>query len=121
MRRVWCLGLIALLPHAAAAQPAAPLDDTQLLGQRLFTQSCAVCHLKPNLNAGLYGPALYKDLVAGQEGAMRELIANGTERMPGFRYEFEPAQLDAIVAYLKTIPEPAQTAAPPARGRGPVD
>jgi mono/diheme cytochrome c family protein len=26
--------------------------------------------------------------------------------MPGFKYHFEPAQIDAIVAYLKTIPTP---------------
>jgi mono/diheme cytochrome c family protein len=122
MRRAWRIGLVALLPHAAMAQPAAPLDDAQRLGQRLFTQSCAVCHLKPNLNAGLYGPALYKDLIAGQESAMRELIAAGTDHMPGFRYEFQPAQIDAIVAYLKTVPEPPQTGAPAAASRrGPVD
>jgi mono/diheme cytochrome c family protein len=37
---------------------------------------------------------------------MREVISNGTPRMPGFKYHFEPAQIDAIVAYLKTIPTP---------------
>jgi mono/diheme cytochrome c family protein len=114
--------MAALLPHAAAAQPAAALTDTQRLGQRLFTQSCAVCHLKPNLNAGLYGPALYKDLIAGQESAIAELIANGTDHMPGFRYQFQPAQIAAIVDYIKTLPEPPQTAAPaPASRRGQVD
>lgn len=123
MRRAWILGLIALLPHAVAAQPqAASLTDTQQLGQRLFTQSCAVCHLKPNLNAGLYGPALYKDLIAGQESATSALIANGTDHMPGFRYQFEPRQIDAIVEYLKTVPEPAQAGVPtPAARRGQVD
>jgi mono/diheme cytochrome c family protein len=36
--------------------------------------------------------------------------------MPGFKYHFEPAQIDAIVAYLKTIPTPAAPApAAPAR------
>jgi mono/diheme cytochrome c family protein len=123
MRRAWIWGLIALVPRAIAAQqPAAPLNDTQQLGQLLFTQSCAVCHLKPNLNAGLYGPALYKELIAGQESAMGALIANGTDRMPGFRYQFEPRQIDAIVEYLKTVPQPAQAGAPsPASRRGPVD
>ena len=37
---------------------------------------------------------------------MREVISNGTPRMPGFKYHFEPTQIDAIVAYLKTIPTP---------------
>ena len=35
---------------------------------------------------------------------MREVISNGTPRMPGFKHHFEPAQIDAIVAYLKTVP-----------------
>jgi mono/diheme cytochrome c family protein len=37
---------------------------------------------------------------------MRETITNGTPRMPGFKLLFEPAQINAIVAYLKTVPAP---------------
>jgi mono/diheme cytochrome c family protein len=118
MRRAWFLGLIAFLPHEAAAQ----LTDTQHLGERLFTQSCAVCHLKPNLNAGLYGPALYKGLIAGSEKPMADLIAQGTDHMPGFRYTYDARQIAAIVEYLKTLPEPPQAEAPKkARGPGQVD
>jgi mono/diheme cytochrome c family protein len=43
---------------------------------------------------------------------MRDVISNGTPRMPGFKHHFEPAQIEAIVAYLKTIPTPATPAAP---------
>jgi len=25
--------------------------------------------------------------------------------MPGFKYNFDPAQIDAIVAYLETVPK----------------
>lgn len=119
MRHAWMIGLIALLPqHAAAAQ----LSGAELSGERLFTQSCAVCHLKPNLNAGLYGPALYKDLVAGQEKAIGAFIAKGSDHMPAFRYQFSARQIAAIVDYLKTIPAPDQTAAPaPPRRAGQVD
>jgi mono/diheme cytochrome c family protein len=42
---------------------------------------------------------------------MREVISNGTPRMPGFKYHFDPAQIEAIVAYLKTLPS-APVAAP---------
>jgi mono/diheme cytochrome c family protein len=31
--------------------------------------------------------------------------------MPGFKYHFDPAQIEAIVAYLKTLPS-APVAAP---------
>ena len=42
---------------------------------------------------------------------MREYISNGTPRMPGFRFNFEPEQIGAIVAYLKTVPPAAPAAA----------
>lgn len=114
LRRLPALLLLALWPLGASAQPAAEpkLNDTQILGMRLFNQSCRVCHAKPQMTSPLYGPALSRDSVGGQEGVMREVIANGTPRMPGFKYHFEPAQIDAIVAYLKTLPPaPAEPAA----------
>ena len=33
-------------------------------------------------------------------------IANGSQKMPGFRYHFKPAEIEAIAAYLKTLPQP---------------
>ena len=101
--------MLAMLA-AAVAQPASgdqPLDDRQLLGMRLFNQSCRVCHTKPQLTSPLYGPSLSGQSLGGQEDAMREVIRNGTPRMPGFKHHFEPAQIAAIAAYLKTIPAPA--------------
>jgi mono/diheme cytochrome c family protein len=106
------LFMLAMLA-AAAAQPASgdqPLDDRQLLGMRLFNQSCRVCHTKPQMMSPLYGPELSQSSLGGQDTVMREVISNGTPRMPGFKYHFEPAQIDAIVAYLKTIPTPAAPA-----------
>jgi mono/diheme cytochrome c family protein len=97
------------LPHGAYAQSAetgAPLDDTQKLGQKLFYQSCVVCHTKPQITSGQYGPVLSKDSLGGQADVMREFIGTGTSRMPGFRFQFEPGQINAIVAYLKTVPAP---------------
>jgi mono/diheme cytochrome c family protein len=36
--------------------------------------------------------------------------------MPGFKYDLKPAEIDAVVAYIKTIPAPAETpAAAPAK------
>lgn len=92
------LVLLLLLPIPAAAQQAT------IEGHRLFTQSCAVCHLKPQITAGRYGPALDRDTVSGKEEAIRGFIQTGTEHMPGFRYGLTPAQIDAIIAYLDTVP-----------------
>jgi mono/diheme cytochrome c family protein len=105
--------LLAACIDAGIAQPAQDdrvLDDRQLLGMRLFNQSCRVCHTKPQLASPLYGPELSQSSAGGSEVAMREVISNGTPRMPGFKYHFEPAQIDAIVAYLRTIPAPAASA-----------
>jgi mono/diheme cytochrome c family protein len=107
MRRIAFLawgGLVAGPLCAFAQQPAA-LDDTQQLGRRLFVQSCAVCHLKPQITAAaLYGPALSRDSLGGQEQVMRDVIGEGTVRMPGFKHQFEPAQIAAIVSYIRTLP-----------------
>ena len=95
----------ALAVGAQVASTAAEeLDATQQLGRQLFGQSCAVCHLKQQLGAATFGPPLSKVSLGGEEGVMREVIANGTPRMPAFKYHFDAAQIDAIVRYLKTVP-----------------
>ena len=104
------VAMFALGPQGASAQQAAveaSLNDKELLGMRLFNQSCRVCHTKPQLSSPLYGPALSRQSLGGQDGVMREVISNGTPRMPGFKHHFEAPQIDAIIAYLKTIPAPA--------------
>jgi mono/diheme cytochrome c family protein len=108
-RSTWfVVALLAGWPQAALAQQgSAPLNDRELLGMRLFNQSCRLCHTKPQLTSPLYGPALSRQSLGGQDSVMREVISNGTPRMPGFKHHFEPPQIDAIVAYLKTIPAPA--------------
>ena len=118
-RRAWgLLILLAAFPQGflaqgLSAQPAA-LSDAQQLGMRLYNQSCVVCHAKPQITSGQYGPTLSKDSAGGRDDVMRDVIGNGTPRMPGFKYQFEPNQIDAIVAYLKTVPTPPPAAPAPA-------
>ena len=111
--------VLALSLVGAAAQQGSgdqALDDKQLLGMRLFNQSCRVCHTKPQMVSPLYGPELSQNSLGGQESVMREVISNGTPRMPGFKYHFEPAHIEAIVAFLKTVPS-QPTPAPAATAR----
>ena len=102
MTRSACFALmLAVWPHGVCAQQtaaSASLDEQQLLGLRLFNQSCRVCHTKPQLTSPLYGPSLSRQSLGGQEDVMREVISNGTPRMPGFRHHFEPAQTAAIAS-----------------------
>jgi mono/diheme cytochrome c family protein len=122
-RSAWVILLMAFpqgffaqgfLAQSLSAQPA--LDDAQQLGMRLYNQSCVVCHAKPQITSGQYGPTLSKDSAGGRDDVMRDVISNGTPRMPGFKHQFEPPQIDAIVAYLKTVPTtPPAAPAPAAR------
>jgi mono/diheme cytochrome c family protein len=109
------LWLLAALPQTASAQ--VQLTATQKLGQRLFEQSCGVCHTRPTLVSGLYGPALSKEAGGGREDVVRDVISNGTPRMPGFKYTYDAEQIAAIAAYLAIMPVPAAAPAP-ARPQG---
>ena len=93
------------LPLPAPAQDT--LNAQQLEGMRHFNQSCRVCHTKPQMTSPQYAPALSKATLNGQQEALRVFIANGTPKMPGFKYHFKPREIDAIAAYLATVaPQP---------------
>jgi mono/diheme cytochrome c family protein len=127
MRRFrWAfLILLGIFPFTARAQQAntdKPLNDVQKLGQRVFQQRCGICHEQARPGFVMYGPALYKDLVSGSEDAIKEMIRSGSGKMPGFKYGMQPAEIDAIVEYLKTVPKPQKNTAPATGGAmGPLD
>jgi mono/diheme cytochrome c family protein len=108
------LFLLAAWPQYASAQQAGEgLNDTQRHGRQLLAQSCGICHLPPESGARTYGPPLNKAAGGGDDDIMREYIMNGTPRMPSFKAYLKPADIDAIIAYVRTVPVPA--AAPAAR------
>jgi mono/diheme cytochrome c family protein len=101
--------LVAALMLASASgvfaqgAPDASFNDAQREGLRLFSQSCGVCHTLVQQRNRQYGPALSRETLGGDEDLIREYISNGTPRMPGFRFNFEPAQINSIVQYIKTV------------------
>jgi mono/diheme cytochrome c family protein len=103
MNGVVAVLLVAGMPAVALAADV-ELNDQQKLGWRLFETSCGVCHTRPTLIAGLYGPELNKDTAGGREETIRDIVTNGTPRMPGFKYTYNPNQIAAIAAYVKTLP-----------------
>ena len=115
MRHAWLNAWRIALALAATPAFAQELDATQRQGQHLFNQSCRVCHAKPQLNSVQFGPVLSKASASGNPKAMHDVIANGTPRMPGFKHHFKPEQIDAIVAYLQTVPSTAAGPSAPAR------
>jgi mono/diheme cytochrome c family protein len=105
---IWiALILLAGVPRGAFAAED-HLNAQQKLGRRLFEQSCGVCHTRPTLVSGMFGPELSKESAGGREELMREVISNGTPRMPGLKYTYDPEQIAAIAAYLKTMPRGTQ-------------
>lgn len=113
--------LALLSPFLLAASSLAFAQD-RALGERLFNQSCVVCHKSPQFGAPIYAPALSMNTLGGKADIIHETISNGTPRMPGFKIQFTPEQIDSIVAYIKTLPAPAEAAAPrKAGGPGGLD
>jgi mono/diheme cytochrome c family protein len=87
-----------------------PLTETELKGRGLFAQRCANCHGGTARNPG---PLLGQQTVERRgEPFIREKVRKGSPMMPGFEYSLEPAQIDQIIAFLKTVAPPGdQTAA----------
>jgi mono/diheme cytochrome c family protein len=108
------LGAVSAL--ANAQQAGENLNPTQLQGRQIFAQSCGICHLQPTLGSKTYGPLLNKATAVGNDEAMRIIIANGSERMPGFKYYLKPAEIDAIIAYVRAVPAQVTTAASEPKG-----
>jgi mono/diheme cytochrome c family protein len=99
--------LLTVGPHSAFGQQARDgLTDQQRQGRLLMSQSCGVCHLAPARNARTYGPSLSKASSGGDDAKMRQSILEGTPRMPAFKYFLQPPDVDAIIAYVRTLPVP---------------
>ena len=98
-------------PQDAAAQPAGDkLTDQQRHGRQVFAQSCGVCHLPPSLNARTFGPVLNKGSGNGDDELMRGLIMNGTAKHARLQVLPNASEIDAIIAYVRTVPPPAASA-----------
>lgn len=117
----WLVFLTLLFPAGGfgAGGHGPQLTAQQQLGRRLYEQSCGICHVRPTLVAGMYGPELSKINMGGNADVLRHIITNGTERMPAFKYQFTAKQIDAIVSYIRILPPGHQDspAAPPAKAQ----
>lgn len=101
-------------PVPIRAVPAPPpLSPQQEVGQGLFLQNCALCHLpqkknvKSTVEEGTTVGPLLKNLFRRDnpphEESVWEFIRRGTQKMPGFQYGLERKEIDSIIAYLKTL------------------
>ena len=110
IRSLIAAAAISIGTPAVHAQTAAPADAAVVAeGRRVFHQKCALCHVANTLGEEPYGPKLSRTQVDKSEEGVRQIIRDGLVRMPGFQYTLDARQIDAIVAFLKTLD------APPAR------
>jgi len=84
---------------------APPLSEQALRGRALWLQRCAYCH--DGVGTPTYktlGPWLdVETLRPEREASVRQFIATGSTRMPGFRYTLQPEQVDQLIAFLKSV------------------
>jgi mono/diheme cytochrome c family protein len=82
------------------------LSEEAQIGHALYLQKCAYCH--DGVGQPTYktmGPWLGAETVKTRgEDVVRVFISNGTPRMPGFSYGLDEKQINALIAYMKTIP-----------------
>ncbi len=117
---VLAYGLIASTAAMAQSRQssssgAAPtLIEQQRTGKGLFSQNCSLCHSpvkknnKSTVEKGTSIGPLLDGIFSGPkprpEAVVRTFIQRGVEgKMPAFQYGLEPKEIDAIIAYLKTL------------------
>lgn len=90
------------MSKVAAAPKLAP---NELEGKRLFVQRCALCHdLLGQPASTTVGPWVDGTTVKARgEAAIRQKIMDGSRRMPGWKHTFDAQQVDAVIAYMKTV------------------
>ena len=87
-----------------ATHPDVP-ENVQI-GRAIFQQKCAYCH--DGVGQPTYktmGDFLSAEVVQSLgEDAFTAFTNTGTTRMPGFQYTLDSKQMDALIAFIKTIP-----------------
>lgn len=86
------------------------LTPQQAIGRRVYDQHCIRCH-EPYATRGRNGPSLaglYKKPymasgIPANDERITDIIRLGKAKMPAFRQEIDQRQLEALLAYMKTL------------------
>jgi len=110
---VWYLTIAATAstqsPLQSSPPRAASESDAVKHGEAWFYQRCSLCHMGRIVKDDTYesmAPSLegiLKNALPDREKLVREAIQRGSRLMPGFRYNFTPAEFEELMAYLKTL------------------
>jgi mono/diheme cytochrome c family protein len=79
------------------------LDGDPERGRELF-RSCSGCHMAraPHLES-LFGKVTLRNGKRVNDENVREIVLDGFNGMPSFRYSFRAAEIDDLMAYLHTM------------------
>ena len=97
-----CL-LVAGASTVHAQQASSSLTEQQRTGRRLFFQKCAACHVQGENGGRTYGPVLQQRSGGGNDEILRKFILDGSPRMPAFRHALSTQDINAVIAYIKTV------------------
>jgi mono/diheme cytochrome c family protein len=121
IRRTWyrvgaaltLAGAFSALPSDVSTQSRPPAQAASSVsatrGEAWFYQRCSLCHMGRIVKDDTYQPmgprldGVLKSATPDREKAVREFVQRGSLRMPGFRYNFTPAEFEELIAYLKTL------------------
>jgi mono/diheme cytochrome c family protein len=103
------LSLFVAPPASTQAPAPSSPDRAAMRGEAWFYQRCSLCHMGRIVKDDTYKPmapaliGVLKNATPQRDAAVREKIQQGSQRMPGFRYNFTPAEFEELLAYLKTL------------------
>ena len=106
-----CLAAGAVISAQSQGKPAAVSSETaeSATGLALFNERCAICHydqssaqkMGPGLK-GLYARGKFADGKKVDDMSMAGWIEKGGKDMPGLKDVLKPADIRALISYLKT-------------------
>jgi cytochrome c oxidase subunit 2 len=73
------------------------------LGKEEFEFVCSICH---RLDERYVGPALGGNPLLRDRKGIEAILRNGVGNMPAVASDWTDAQIDALIAYTKTLPKP---------------
>lgn len=119
MKKIFAVAAVLAVPLAAgcggsgsdtASVPSTPAPTTSKStsssasaeGKQVFVANCSTCHtLKAAGANGMAGPNL--DQLAPDEATVKAQVTNGGGGMPAFSGTLDPAQIDAVAAYVSSV------------------
>jgi cytochrome c6 len=100
------ISVIALSPRTAMTTGLSAAGESQRSGAAVYSQTCARCHGADGRGKTAKGRAVgASDLTSSEwvpdTARDTRIVTRGKEAMPAFKGKLKPAEIDAVVAYIR--------------------